>query len=65
MTFLSLTYFMSGIPYHHFRFALYSFTGLTVSFVAEGLGLAIGAAFSITVSLIEIMSVAKEDLLSL
>lgn len=41
---------MSGIPMQHFRFGLYSLVGMIVSFVAEGLGLAIGAAFSITVS---------------
>lgn len=54
MIFMTLTYFMSGIPMQHFRFGLYSFTGMVVSFVAEGMGLAIGAAFSITVSLIRI-----------
>ncbi|KAG4066626.1 hypothetical protein HA402_007262 [Bradysia odoriphaga] len=48
MIFMTLTYFMSGIPMQHFRFGLYSLTGMIVSFVAEGLGLAIGAAFSIT-----------------
>lgn len=50
MIFMTLTYYMSGIPMEHFRFGLYSLVGMIVSFVAEGLGLAIGAAFSITVS---------------
>lgn len=48
--FLSMTYWMSGLPVDGHRFALYLLVGLVVSFVAEGLGLAIGASFSITVS---------------
>lgn len=48
--FLSMTYWMSGLPCDAHRFALYVLVGLVVSFVAEGLGLAIGASFSITVS---------------
>lgn len=42
---------MSGLPAEYFRFGLYAVVGLIVSFVAEGMGLAIGATFSITVSL--------------
>lgn len=41
---------MSGLPAEYFRFGLYAVVGLIVSFVAEGMGLAIGATFSITVS---------------
>lgn len=41
---------MTGLPVEYFRFGLFSLIGLIVSFVAEGLGLAIGATFSITVS---------------
>lgn len=41
---------MSGLPDQYFRFGLYAIVGLIVAFVAEGLGLAIGATFSITVS---------------
>lgn len=52
MLFITLTYFLSGIPLQFFRFGLYSFIGTIISFVAEGLGLAIGAAFSITVSFV-------------
>lgn len=48
MIFLLLTYWMSGLPSEYFRFGLYSCVGLIVAFVAEGLGLAIGATFSIT-----------------
>lgn len=48
--FLSMTYWMSGLPVDAHRFALYLLVGLVVSFVAEGLGLAIGASFSITVN---------------
>lgn len=50
MIFLALTYWMSGLPADLSRFALYALVGLIVAFVAEGLGLAIGATFSITVS---------------
>lgn len=42
---------MSGLPAESFRFGLYAVVGLIVSFVAEGMGLAIGATFSITVSI--------------
>lgn len=51
MIFLLLTYWMSGLPSEYFRFGLYALVGLIVAFVAEGLGLAIGATFSITVSI--------------
>lgn len=50
--FLSMTYWMSGLPADGRRFAMYLLVGLVVSFVAEGLGLAIGATFSITVSVV-------------
>ncbi len=61
MIFMTLTYYMSGIPMQHFRFGLYSLVGMIVSFVAEGLGLAIGAAFSITVSLTRINSTIPNE----
>ncbi|XP_031630020.1 ATP-binding cassette sub-family G member 1 [Contarinia nasturtii] len=48
LIFLGLTYSMSGLPVEYFRFGLYAIIGLIVSFVAEGMGLAIGATFSIT-----------------
>lgn len=51
LIFLGLTYWMSGLPVELFRFGLYAIVGLIVSFVAEGMGLAIGATFSITVSI--------------
>lgn len=51
LIFLALTYYMSGLPAEYFRFGLYAVVGLIVSFVAEGMGLAIGATFSITVSI--------------
>lgn len=41
---------MSGLPAEYFRFGLFAGVSLIVSFVAEGMGLAIGATFSITVS---------------
>lgn len=51
LIFLALTYWMAGLPTEYFRFGLYAVVGLIVSFVAEGMGLAIGATFSITVSI--------------
>lgn len=60
MIFITLTYYLSGMPMQLFRFGLYSLVGIIVSFVAEGLGLAIGAAFSITVSLIIIFQLKRE-----
>lgn len=53
LIFLALTYSMSGLPAEYFRFGLYAIVGLIVSFVAEGMGLAIGATFSITVSFLK------------
>lgn len=52
MIFLALTYWMSGLPADYYRFGLFAAVGLIVSFVAEGMGLAIGATFSITVIII-------------
>lgn len=49
--FLSLVYWMSGLPNQLWRFALFALIGVVVSFVAEGMGLAIGATFSVTVSI--------------
>lgn len=43
---------MVGLPNEAFRFLLFIFIGMIISFVAEGLGLAIGATFSITVKFI-------------
>lgn len=48
MIFLSFTYWMSGLPNELWRFMLFSSVGIITSFVAEGMGLAIGATFSIT-----------------
>ncbi|XP_037935775.1 ATP-binding cassette sub-family G member 1 [Teleopsis dalmanni] len=48
VAFLSITYWMSGLPDEWWRFCLFVAIGLMISFVAEGMGLAIGATFSIT-----------------
>lgn len=40
---------MSGLPAELWRFGLFAFIAIVTSFVAEGLGLFIGATFSITV----------------
>lgn len=50
---------MSGLPAEYFRFGLYAVVGLIVSFVAEGMGLAIGATFCITVSSLNCIFVKK------
>lgn len=48
--FSTLVYFLSGLPSEPWRFLMFAFIGVIVSFVAEGLGLAIGATFNVTVS---------------
>lgn len=50
LTFMSVTYWMSGLPEQLWRFGIFVAVGLMISLVAEGMGLAIGATFSITVS---------------
>uniref|UniRef100_A0A1B0DPR1 ABC-2 type transporter transmembrane domain-containing protein n=2 Tax=Phlebotomus papatasi TaxID=29031 RepID=A0A1B0DPR1_PHLPP len=46
--FLSLVYWLPGLPMQLWRFGLFSFVGVIISLVAEGLGLTIGSTFSIT-----------------
>ncbi|XP_058985482.1 ATP-binding cassette sub-family G member 1 [Musca domestica] len=46
--FLTLSYWMTGFPCQWWRFAIFVGVGIMVSLVAEGLGLTIGAALSIT-----------------
>ncbi|KAI8123488.1 hypothetical protein FF38_11964 [Lucilia cuprina] len=46
--YLSIIYWMTGFPPQWWRFAIFIAVGLMTSFVAEGLGLSIGATFSIT-----------------
>ncbi|XP_075161253.1 ATP-binding cassette sub-family G member 1 [Haematobia irritans] len=46
--FLTVSYWMTGFPAQWWRFAIFIGVGIMVSFVAEGMGLTIGAAFSIT-----------------
>lgn len=48
IVFLSLIYWMSGMPPQIWRFCLFSLVGIVTSLVAEGMGLWIGATFSIT-----------------
>ncbi|EDV97080.1 ATP-binding cassette sub-family G member 1 [Drosophila grimshawi] len=47
-TFMAMTYWMSGLPQQLWRFCIFVAVGLMISLVAEGMGLAIGATFSIT-----------------
>ncbi|XP_073837498.1 ATP-binding cassette subfamily G member 4 isoform X2 [Musca autumnalis] len=46
--FLTLSYWLTGFPLQWWRFAIFLCVGILVSLVAEGLGLTIGAALSIT-----------------
>ncbi|KAH8418744.1 hypothetical protein KR222_010077, partial [Zaprionus bogoriensis] len=48
LTFMAVTYWMSGLPEQWWRFCIFVAVGLMISLVAEGMGLAIGATFSIT-----------------
>ncbi|KAL7734879.1 hypothetical protein ACLKA6_011156 [Drosophila palustris] len=48
LTFMAMTYWMSGLPEQMWRFCIFVAVGLMISLVAEGMGLAIGATFSIT-----------------
>lgn len=49
--FSTCVYFLAGLPLEPWRFVLFALVGVIVSAVAEGLGLAIGATFSVTVRL--------------
>ncbi|ALC45046.1 CG32091 [Drosophila busckii] len=48
LTFMAMTYWMTGLPEQLWRFCIFAAVGLMISLVAEGMGLAIGATFSIT-----------------
>ncbi|CAH0380979.1 unnamed protein product [Bemisia tabaci] len=48
MIFLSLVYFMSGLPVEMYRFFFFALIGIEVSLVAEGMGLFIGSVFNVT-----------------
>jgi hypothetical protein len=51
MIFLIIVYYMNGLPAEWYRFSLFSLIAITVCLVAEGLGLAIGSVFNVTVSM--------------
>ena len=51
MIFLTLVYFLNGLPNEWYRFFLFCFIAVIVCLVAEGLGLAIGSVFNVTVSI--------------
>lgn len=50
LIFSSLVYFLAGLPHEFDRFFMFALIGIITSFVAEGLGLWIGATFNVTVS---------------
>lgn len=49
LIFILLVYFLAGLPIEVWRFLMFLLVGVIVSFVSEGLGLAIGATFNVTV----------------
>ncbi|KAJ0178424.1 hypothetical protein K1T71_006247 [Dendrolimus kikuchii] len=46
--FCTIVYFMAGVPFDVLRFVVFCVIGNVVSFVSEGLGLAIGSIFNVT-----------------
>lgn len=48
--FSSLVYWLAGLPAEWWRFVCFASIGVIVCLVADGLGLLIGATFSVTVS---------------
>jgi ABC-type multidrug transport system ATPase subunit len=48
MIFLTLVYFLHGLPTEWHRFSLFCFIAIIVCLVAEGIGLAIGCIFNVT-----------------
>lgn len=48
MIFLTLVYFLNGLPAQWHRFFLFCFIAIIVCLVAEGMGLAIGSVFNVT-----------------
>ncbi|XP_067009007.2 ATP-binding cassette sub-family G member 1 isoform X2 [Anabrus simplex] len=48
MIFLSMVYFMSGLPTEFQRFFIFSLIGVITSMVAEGLGLAVASILNVT-----------------
>lgn len=48
LLYLTIVYALSGLPYELDRFVVFCTVGVTVAFVAEGMGLMIGSVFSVT-----------------
>ncbi|XP_063221193.1 ATP-binding cassette subfamily G member 4 [Bacillus rossius redtenbacheri] len=48
MIFISMLYFLTGLPFQLLRFTLFSVIGITVSMTSDGLGMAIGSIFNVT-----------------
>lgn len=49
MIFLTVSYFMTGLPVESYRFFTFCVIGIIVSLTAEGMGLFIGSVFNVTV----------------
>lgn len=47
--FLSIVYAMTGLPRDLDRFLLFNVIGVLVGLISEGMGLAIGSVFNVTV----------------
>lgn len=52
LIFSTMVYFLAGLPLEPWRFVMFAMIGVIVSLVSEGLGLAIGATFNVTVSFV-------------
>lgn len=48
--FSTIVYFMAGVPFSVMRFVAFCLVGNVVSLAAEGMGMAIGSVFNVTVS---------------
>jgi urea transporter len=57
MIFVTVVYFLNGLPAEWYRFLLFCLVAITVCLVAEGLGLAIGSVFNVTVSTYTLISI--------
>lgn len=51
MIFLVIVYTMTGLPCELDRFVVFAAVGIITSLIAEGMGLAIGSVFNVTVSI--------------
>lgn len=58
----TFVYFMAGLPYELLRFSLFNIICLLVCFVAEGMGLFVGAIFNVTVFIYKILYIMIKNM---